>query len=239
MTIPADAVRAYHDTGHLVREGLVGVAELERLRRRLNSLATELGRREFDEGEGGPEGMLERYLGSKFGVGAFWDPTLPSPAELPPERRVERIHRIGHGVHSDPELAPFLHEGAMAEVAAELLGGPVIPVQALFMVKPVGSEIVFVAHTDGAYIRAEPAGLVVAWLALDDTDEHNGGVEVVRLGAEGERVLLPLAAGSAGFWTGETVHASAANRSAAPRRALIAYYVHAGARYEVEPCRPE
>lgn len=243
-----EAYLRYDAEGFAVLPGLVSTADVETLRLRLDELGRLEGEREFAGGAREPQGMLERYELSKDGIRAFWDPTLPSPADLAPGERTRRLHRLGHAIHAaDPWLGDFLRDGPLAGVAAALIDGPVRPVQSLFMVKPAGSAVRFEFHHDGAYIRTEPDTLVVSWLALDDMDEANGGLRVLPESHVSPPPVRPdlsagigleMPAGTAAFWPGGTLHGSRENGSGRARRALIAYFTARDARVEIEPCRP-
>lgn len=119
--------------------------------------------------------------------------------------------------------------------------------------QPMSDVVQFGLHRDSAYLPNEPESLVLAFVALDATTLENGCLEVIpgshtepstlryRLGPEGfttvgkeprpeaERsVPLPVPRGSIVFVHGRTQHASAPNRSAGPRRALIVHAMSEG-----------
>ncbi len=149
-------------------------------------------------------------------------------------------------------VAALLAEGAPPEVAARAAlesPRPARVVQSAVIYKqPASDAVQFGFHRDSAYLPNDPESLVLAFLALDATTPENGCLEVIprthkeplgmrlRLGPAGfvevgregrpaaERgVLLPLPRGSVAFVHGRTMHASAPNRSAGPRRALIVH----------------
>jgi phytanoyl-CoA hydroxylase len=119
--------------------------------------------------------------------------------------------------------------------------------------QPRSDAVQFGFHRDSAYLPSEPESLVLAFVALDDTTLENGCLEVIpgthteplglryRLDPEGftalgreprpaedRRVSLPVPRGSIVFAHGRTLHASAPNRSAGPRRALIVHAMSEG-----------
>lgn len=254
--VTSDSSTKWSADGFIVREGLAASPVCDAVLAATRSAVIRLGREEFAQGSTLPTEMLARYQLSAHGMMVFWDPDLADPATVAPDERAGLYARLGHCIHrvdphlADPHLADFVTRGPLAHVAAELNGGPVEPVQSLVMAKQPGSRVRFEYHHDGAYIRTEPDSLVVAWLALDDTDASNGGLRLVP-GSHRQShdptgppapmsagVSLPLPRGAAAFWRGGMLHASDLNQTARPRRGLIAYYVAAGADVEVEPCRP-
>lgn len=123
--------------------------------------------------------------------------------------------------------------------------------------QPMSDTVQFGFHRDSAYLPSTPESLVLAFVALDATTVENGCLQVIprthteplglryRLDPEGftalgreprpaedRGVALPLPRGSLAFVHGRTMHASAPNRSAGPRRALIVHAMSAGSQLE-------
>jgi hypothetical protein len=174
------------------------------------------------------------------------------------EARVMRVghalHRIG-GPFGDALLA-----SPVADVLLARLGGGARAVQSAVVYKQPRSDLVqFGYHQDAAYLTTdppEPSSLALAFVALDDMDGHNGGLwvapgshhlglgERLRLGprgyehaggrahriVDGAAVLVPMRRGDVAILDGLTCHASFANRSGRPRRALILHAITASAR---------
>lgn len=79
----------------------------------------------------------------------------------------------------------------VAGVAAQLLGGPPMIVQTMYLEKPpagdqeVGGSGVAL-HQDLHYLPCEPETLMACWIAMSDTDAENGGLCVVPGSHKGE-----------------------------------------------------
>ncbi|WP_282700645.1 phytanoyl-CoA dioxygenase family protein [Streptomyces sp. CC219B] len=171
----------------------------------------------------------------------------PRPADADPLRRYPRVmqpHEIDDaalGVLLDPRLR------AVLEV---LLGEEVLAAQSMFYFKPPGARGQAL-HQDNFYLRVEPGTCVAAWIACDEIDRENGGLEVVPGTHEMDlfcpetadpdvsfaREYVPPPAGLAAvpvdmapgdvlFFNGSLVHGSRPNRSADRfRRSFIGHYV--------------
>ena len=116
---------------------------------------------------------------------------------------------------------------ALPRLAAAHLGGldRVFLFNDHFVVKPARSDVAFRWHRDVDEQLASFAGprrrYVSCWCPLDDVDEANGCL-VVRF--RGEELPLRCAAGDVVLLSDDCEHASGANGSAFPRRALYAQY---------------
>ncbi|MEZ4309148.1 MAG: phytanoyl-CoA dioxygenase family protein [Polyangiaceae bacterium] len=150
------------------------------------------------------------------------------------------------------DVAFRLSTGASPDAAARAASDAPAPaafVQSAVIYKQPHSEVVqFGFHRDAAYLPTDPESLVLAFIALDPCTPENGCLAVVPgthtepLGlrflltpqgfvtsgreprvAEDRAVLLSMPRGSVAFVHGRTQHASAPNRSSAPRRALIVH----------------
>lgn len=144
----------------------------------------------------------------------------------------------------DPRFRPYL---------ATLLGGEPIGVQTMFYFKPPGARGQEL-HQDNFYLRVQPGTCAAAWIALDDADEENGGMQVVP-GTHEYEIVCPetanadtsfttdfvrpplgteaapvdLRAGDVLFFNGSLIHGSTPNRSRRRfRRALICHYIPEG-----------
>ncbi|KAH8058256.1 phytanoyl-CoA dioxygenase [Aureococcus anophagefferens] len=115
---------------------------------------------------------------------------------------------------------------ALPRLAAAHLGAPdrVFLFNDHFVVKPARSDVAFRWHrdVDEQLARRGPRRRYVScWCPLDDVDEANGCL-VVRF--RGEELPLRCAAGDVVLLSDDCEHASGANGSAFPRRALYAQY---------------
>lgn len=137
----------------------------------------------------------------------------------------------------------------------QLLGGEPYLMQTMIYFKPAGARGQAL-HQDQFYLRVQPGTCVAAWLALDDTDEANGCMQVVP-GSHTLPVLctnkadtelsftditvpvpeglevrpVPMQAGDVLVFNGQLIHGSYPNRSRDRfRRSLIAHYAVAEAK---------
>ena len=162
-----------------------------------------------------------------------------------------RTHpRVMHP-HEISELAlRFLLDPRLRSVLETLFGEEVLAAQSMFYFKPPGARGQAL-HQDNFYLRAEPGTCVAAWIACDEIDRDNGGLEVVPgthrmevfcpeeadAGVSFAREYVPpppglapvpvdMAPGDVLFFNGSLVHGSQPNRSADRfRRSFIGHYV--------------
>ena len=186
-----------------------------------------------------------------------------------PHLRVPDINWSGqevnslHCLHRYPEhvLGQFWQEPRLVAWAEALLAGPVSVIESELFLKPAHRGLAAPAHQDDAYWCLQDHRGLSCWVALDSSDETNGGVgyylESHRLGilphtmshapgssqtitAEGcalldsyDYVTPRLAAGDVLVHHSLMVHDSAVNTSARSRRAITAKY----RRTQSEQCR--
>lgn len=127
-------------------------------------------------------------------VTSYWEsgylvvPDLLTPAEIETFLHHEAQpgrQRLGLRTHVvDPQWAHLAHHPKVAGCAAQLLESQPMIVQTMYLPKPPLKELEaphpgIAIHQDSLYIRNEPETLMACWLALDDTDEQNGGLCVV------------------------------------------------------------
>ena len=162
-----------------------------------------------------------------------------------------RTHpRVMHP-HEISELAlRFLLDARLRSVLETLFGEEVLAAQSMFYFKPPGARGQAL-HQDNFYLRTEPGTCVAAWIACDEIDRDNGGLEVVPgthrmdlfcpeeadAGVSFAREYVPpppgltavpvdMAPGDVLFFNGSLVHGSQPNRSADRfRRSFIGHYV--------------
>ncbi|MEX3102498.1 MULTISPECIES: phytanoyl-CoA dioxygenase family protein [unclassified Streptomyces] len=153
--------------------------------------------------------------------------------------------------HEINEVArEMLLDARLRGVLEELLGEEVLAAQSMFYFKPPGARGQAL-HQDNFYLRVEPGTCVAAWVACDDIDRDNGGLEVVpgthlldlfcpeeadeSVSFAREYVAPPpglsavpvdMAPGDVLFFNGSLVHGSQPNRTAGRfRRSFIGHYV--------------
>ncbi|MDT0345507.1 phytanoyl-CoA dioxygenase family protein [Streptomyces litchfieldiae] len=219
-----DRVARFHDDGFLVVRGLFGAAEIEALRGEFMAL----------HAAGPIPGHFEPR--GREGDGPV-DPLHAYP-------RVMHPHRIN-------ELAlRYLLDARLREILEALLGEEVLAAQSMFYFKPPGARGQAL-HQDNFYLRVEPGTCVAAWVACDEIDRENGGLEVVpgthrmdlfcpeeadpELSFVREYVPPPpgltavpvdMSPGDVLFFNGSLVHGSQPNRTADRfRRSFICHYV--------------
>lgn len=176
---------------------------------------------------------------------------VPAPASDPLARYPRMMHP-----HHHPELPVgqiarrYLLDARIGARLWDLLGDEPVAVQSMFYFKPPGARGQDL-HQDNYYLRVAPQTCMAAWIAIDDADPENGGMNLVP-GTQDLPVLCPgradpalffttdhldlppgkkevpaiLQAGDVLFFNGSVIHGSYPNRSAGRfRRALINHYV--------------
>lgn len=185
--------------------------------------------------------------------GDGWAET-PVAADHPdPLRRYPRLLQPHRG---DDVAFGFMTEPRIREVLTSLCGSEPYAVQTMVYFKPPGARGQNL-HQDNMYLLVQPGTCIAAWLALDDTDEENGGMmlvpgtgqlpvlcQVEREGLDAEQwgnIETPVPPGTAAvaavmkrgdvlFFNGNVIHGSYRNRSTTRfRRTLIAHYIAAEA----------
>ncbi|MEV6110769.1 phytanoyl-CoA dioxygenase family protein [Streptomyces sp. NPDC051940] len=143
-----------------------------------------------------------------------------------------------------------LLDARVAGILTGLFGEEPLAAQSMFYFKPPGARGQAL-HQDNFYLRVEPGTCIAAWLALDDIDRENGGLEVVPgthlmdlfcpeeadPGLSFAREYVPpppgltavpvdMSPGDVLFFNGSLVHGSGPNRTAGRfRRSFICHYV--------------
>lgn len=175
---------------------------------------------------------------------------LPAPDD-PLARYPRMLHPHKHG---DKPVGPlsmkYMLHPALQPILAALLEEEPVAVQSMFYFKPPASRGQAL-HQDNFYLRVKPSTCLAAWLAIDDADEENGGMQCVPntqsypiqcpeqsdstesftlehvSPPEGCRAhAVPLKAGDVLFFNGSVIHGSGPNRSRTRfRRAFICHYV--------------
>jgi phytanoyl-CoA hydroxylase len=176
-------------------------------------------------------------------------------AEYAPDDPLRRYPRMLHPHnHLDKPVGPlsmrFMLHPNLEPMLAALFAEEPVAVQSMFYFKPPQSRGQAL-HQDNFYLRVKPGTCIAVWVAIDDADEENGGVqcvpnthsypiqcpeqadsresfttEHVRPPAGYRAQLVPLRAGDVLFFNGNVIHGSGPNRSKIRfRRAFICHYV--------------
>ncbi|MDR3690086.1 MAG: phytanoyl-CoA dioxygenase family protein [Fimbriimonas sp.] len=163
---------------------------------------------------------------------------------------LKKYPRMIHMHHWDKLSLDWGIDERLDRVMTDLLGESPFLVQTMLYYKPAGARGQAL-HQDNFYLRAQPGTCVAAWMALDDCDEDNGCLQVVRgtqslpmlctvkadtsqsftdvtvslpEGMEPEPVVMKR--GDVLFFNGSLVHGSFPNRTSDRfRRALIGHYL--------------
>ena len=147
----------------------------------------------------------------------------------------------------------------MLDAVEDLIGPNILMTDAVFRIKEPGSAVLYDWHQDSARIRVEPC-FIIGYLAVSPATVANGCLEVVpgthrevqpfhvvenAPGQDQRRVArvstpdpqrarqLELSPGEVAFFSGNLVHSSGPNRSAARRVAILYDYTAAHARQSV------
>lgn len=176
------------------------------------------------------------------------DDGLPSDDPLTRYPRLVQPHRQS-GTEVGRLAARFMLDRRILDIVTELVG-PALAAQSMFYFKPPKARGQAL-HQDNIYLRADPETCIAAWIAIDDCDAGNGGLQVVRTSHTMDLqcpeeadltqsftnavVRIPdhlgpeqttLTAGDVLFFHGSLVHGSLPNSSADRfRRSLIFHYV--------------
>ncbi len=209
--------------------------------------------------------QFKHYLDQGYAVGG---PLLEGAALAELRRRMEEaIARLPPGQRS--EHMPSLHyddawfralflSTAFVDVAEQALGADVALFTSYAISKPPHDGLAVAWHQDAAFFPIEPMRTFTLWLAVDDSDRHNGCMQVVRgshrarlamehvVDRSGETVLaiqlkqdfdnqiahVEVAAGHYSVHDPYIVHGSAPNRSQRRRCGITIKYVPTSIRLE-------
>ena len=182
------------------------------------------------------------------------DPSLNYDDGVPEEDALKQYPRFVHP-HRHTEIEAgrlakdLLLDRRFYDIVEELIG-PAYAAQTMFFFKPPSARGQAL-HQDNWFVQAHPETCVAAWIAVDDTDDENGGLRIIP-GTHTEKVIchgrfgdasesfvdwqVPTAphmqvvktemkAGDVLFFHGSLVHGSMPNRSNRFRRSLIFHYI--------------
>lgn len=198
----------YNQNGFLVVSGLYTQAEVEHFRAHFESMRAR-------ESIGPSQSLSDTEFGEN-------DPLLTYPRIMQPHRR-------------DEDSFKWLTDARLNKCMTTLLGTEPFAVQTMFYFKPPGARGQAL-HQDQFYLRVQPGTCLAAWMAVDDCDEENGCLRVVKgshdwpilctvdadLGESFTDVTVPIPddaevmpihmkAGDVLFFNGQLVHGSLPN----------------------------
>jgi len=225
-SLESEQIKFYQDNGYAVARGLFSSDECQTL--------------------------IEHYMTMRESVGTSEDFGKVDPNSSDPLKRYPRMLQMHL---RDPISKDWMLDPRVGSCLTALLGKAPLAVQTMIYFKPPGARGQAL-HQDQFYLRAQPGTCIAAWLALDDCDEENGCMSVIR-GSHAWPVLcvrqadtsvsftsvtVPLPpdakaepvvmdAGDVLFFNGQLVHGSGPNVSKDRfRRALIGHYIEGDAR---------
>ena len=173
---------------------------------------------------------------------------------LSPQQRRDAVRKLFHFCRPEPRLNKLSRHPRVLGIVERIIGGPVVMIQDMALLKPprIGREKPW--HQDHAYFPYPlDAPIVGVWIALDAATVANGCMHVLpgwhRHGPivhfqrrdwqicdtdildrpDARSVAVPLAVGGALFFSSLLPHGTPVNRSPHPRRALQFHYASAGA----------
>ena len=230
LSLSREQIEQWQRDGYVLVSGLFSTEEIDNLREHFMQMQAEA----LDK-----DSPLRRYYQPKTMEEAGGDILQHYP-------RVMHPHRF------DELSMKQMLDGRVGAVLEDLMGAEPIAAQSMFYFKPHGARGQAL-HQDNFYLNVQPSTCVAAWLAVDDADPENGGMNVVPRSHEGgvlcpkmadmeqsfttedvgvpaglEAVPAIMKAGDVLFFGGETIHGSTPNISENRfRRAFICHYVPA------------
>jgi len=162
---------------------------------------------------------------------------------------LKQFSRIMHPHRFHKLSLDWLVDSRVADVLRVIYQEEPVAAQSMFYFKPPGARGQ-AFHQDNYYLRVKPKSCVAAWIALDEIDEQNGGLQVVP-GTQNMEVACPQKAdltisfsqdlvpppagktpvpanmqpGDTLFFNGSVVHGSTPNSSKERwRRSFISHY---------------
>ena len=180
-----------------------------------------------------------------------------TPAELLRAERLLRLHLF------DAPTRRLMLDDRLFSLVRNLWPGDPLAVHALYFPKPPGGRGMAL-HADTGYLPTEPPELVGCFIAVDDANDENGALSVVRGShqtpaterrtiattdfifpeeflqpPDTELVLMSMRAGDVLLFHGKSLHSSMPNRTAGRwRRAFICHYISAAVHTVTEELNP-
>lgn len=223
-SLDAAEQQRFVDEGYAVVRGLFETAEIERLRDEFMRIKTR-----------GP-------------IPGHFEPKPQIPGE--PYDALREYPRIMFPDQVNPLARRYLLDPRLEAILRTLLGEEVLAAQSMFYFKPPGARGQAL-HQDNFYLRVEPGTCIAAWVACEEIDRENGGLEVVP-GTHAMELFCPedadpsvsftreyvppppgleavpvdMSPGDVLFFNGSLVHGSGPNRTTDRfRRSFICHYV--------------
>lgn len=233
----SDVAEAFHRDGYVLVPQVFDPAELRQLAEHM-----------FHVRQPSP-GELAKFDANKFDLGGKQSLDEMTADELRQTGRFLRLHLF------DAPTKRLLLDERLFRLVRMLWPGEPLATHALYFPKPPGGRGMAL-HSDVGYLPCDPPEMVGCLVAVDDADERNGALSVVRgshrLGAISKRsiatddflfpeafdqpsdtelVLLPMRAGDVLIFHGASLHSSQPNRSDDRwRRSFICHYISAAVR---------
>lgn len=225
---------AFHRDGFVLVPGVFDPAELQ-----------DLAEHVFHVRQPSPS-ELRRYDANPYTLQGKGSLDELTPDELRRSERMLRLHLF------DQRTRDLMLDPRLFALIRPLWPGEPLAVHNLYYPKPPGCRGMAL-HTDVGYLPVDPPEFAGVTIAVDDADEENGALAVVRGShlipcearhtiptddflfpeqfeqpAGTELVLVPMRAGDVLLFHGSTLHGSQPNRSATRwRRAFVAHYISA------------
>ena len=229
---PGDIKESFEEHGYHVLEGFMSKSELEECEEeieRLHKLAADLKAKDDPRGR---HFQIEPYAKEKERGG------------LPVLRKIEQTRDCSE-VFQRLSVHP-----ALLDTVSALLGDDLLLFRSTLMLKPAFHGSAHAFHQDSAYWPMEPPDLVTVSIALNDSSQENGCIQVIpeshkwgmqewgKIARDQDEKMtdredldtskvreVPLKAGSALLFHSLVVHGSGPNNSPNPRHtALYAYF---------------
>jgi ectoine hydroxylase-related dioxygenase (phytanoyl-CoA dioxygenase family) len=171
-------LQQFEDQGYVIGRALFSLDEIEGIRESFMQLA----------GEGPVPGLSDILPDADTA-----DPLSRYPRVMMPHRREDlEAGRLSKRYLLDPRIGDVLRDVMHDEPVA---------VQSMFYFKPAGARGQDF-HQDNFYLRVKPGTCYAAWVAVDASNEENGGMMVVP-GSNKLELLCPEEADSKKFFTTE------------------------------------
>jgi ectoine hydroxylase-related dioxygenase (phytanoyl-CoA dioxygenase family) len=123
------------------------------------------------------------------------DPLAFYPRMMHPHRHLDKP--VG------PLAMKYMLDPRIGNILRELFGEEPLAAQSMFYFKPPGARGQGL-HQDNFYLRVKPGTCMAAWIAIDDSDEGNGGMVLVP-GTHKMEIVCPEKADSTRFFTTEWI----------------------------------
>lgn len=182
-------------------------------------------------------------------IPGHFEPRRMDPDSSEPVDILKQYPRMMHPHRVNEVALRYLLDPRFDAILTDLLGEEPIAAQSMFYFKPPGARGQAL-HQDNFYLRVEPGTCIAAWVAVDEIDRANGGLEVVP-GTHRMEIFCPeeadldvsftrdyvppppglepvpvdMSPGDVLFFNGSLVHGSEPNRTTDRfRRSFICHY---------------